>query len=586
LGILFGVKPHGERIMKKKILIVAGIAVGLIGVVLISLTLYVKSYLQSDRLKALIIPRVEQTTGRKVEINTINVSIFSGISAQGIHLKEKDGVKDFASAKEFVLKYDFMPLFSKRLVISSIRLVDPYLVVTRDENGRFNFSDMAETAKAGGKSGKAEQEAAQKPQVQSGMPFSVIADSIGISNAKVEFTDSQKNWPRLTAFLDADLKFSKGTEPGALKFSGRLNLKSLDAMMGKMTTHTIGTLEFDPETITFALNTAIDSETAETKGSVKNYLTAPDVRLDLYSKQFTLTKLMALGGGGVDHEKKPSPQAGHGKASPGGGKAGEGKRIGGGALVEEKKIGLKAAGEIRIDTALYERNIVKNFLAKYRYSDGVMTIDPLTLNFARSEKIDLSGIMKGDLVFHYSPAKSDAAEQIKQTLTGKMVVDLNEARIKKSVIADAVALFTGLDDLRHPVFDRGHFDIHIRDQKMLIAGLMTSPRLKVTPAGTFGFNKTLDLLTDIEVSPELASKMQVARYTGFMESQNGWRLIPLKITGTTDKPSVGLNQAVFKRQLQKGIQSEIEKRLFQGGSQKQPQQGDKVNDLLKGIFGK
>ena len=377
------------------------------------------------------------------------------------------------------------------------------------------------------------------------------------------------------AVLDTHLKFSKGTERSTLKFSGRLNLKSLDAMMGKMTTHTVGTMEIHFETITFALNTAIDSETAETSGSVKNYLTAPDIRLDLYSKQFTLTKLMALGGGGGDHEKKPALKAGPGKASSGGG----------GTAVEEKKIGLKAAGEIRIDTALYERNIVKNFIAKYRYRDSVMTIDPLSLNFARSEKTHLSGIMKGDLVFQYSPAKSDAAEQIKQTLVGKMAVDLNEARIKKSVIADAVALFTGLNNLRHPAFEKGHFDIKIKNQEMHISGSMTSPRLKVTPAGTFGFNKALDLLTDVEVSPELASKMQVARYTGFMESQNGWRLIPLKITGTPDKPSVGLNQAALKRQLQKGIQSEIEKRLFKEGSRKPQQQDDKLNDLLKGGSG-
>ena len=181
--------------MKKKLLIIAGLVVGLIAVVLISLTLYVKSYLQSDRLKALIISRTEQATG-KVEMNTIDVSIFSGISAQGIHLKEKDGVKDFAAVKQFVFKYDFMPLFSKRLVITSIRLVDPFLVVTRDENGRFNFDDMAATVKAGGKGEKAAQGTAQSPQVESSIPFSVIANSIQISNAKVEFADSQKKWPR------------------------------------------------------------------------------------------------------------------------------------------------------------------------------------------------------------------------------------------------------------------------------------------------------------------------------------------------------------------------------------------------------
>jgi hypothetical protein len=68
-----------------------------------------------------------------------------------------------------------------------------------------------------------------------------------------------------------------------------------------------------------------------------------------------------------------------------------------------------------------------------------------------------------------------------------------------------------------------------------------------------------------------------------MESKDGWRVIPLKITGTTDNPSVGPNQAALKKQLQKGIQSEIEKRLFKGDSQQK--QGEQQN-LIKGLFGK
>ncbi|MGO9379149.1 MAG: AsmA family protein [Dissulfurispiraceae bacterium] len=552
--------------MKKKLLVFAGIVIGLIAVVIIGLTLYVKSYLQSDKLKALIIPRAEQATGRKLDIDAINVSIFSGISVQGIHLKEKDGAKDFVAAKEFVLKYDLMPLLSKRLVITSIQLVDPSLYVTRDGNGRFNFDDIVETIKAGAIGEKAAQGSAQKPQAEGGMPLNVLADKIEISNAKVEFTDAKKELPNVAAISDAELNISAGTEPGALKFSGKANLKSLDIVMGKIATRTSGTIEVDPVTVTYALNTVIGTDSIAAKGSVKNYLQAPDISLDLYSKQLDLSKLMALSGG-AKNEEKQAPRAGLGKTSAGSGKA-----------AGEKKMDIKAAGEIRADTALYEGNTVKNFVMRYSYRDGVMTIDPLSLNFASGEKADLSGVMKGNLVFHYSPDRGDAAEQIKQTIVGKMVVDLNKVQVKESKITDAVASFTGVDDFRRPAFDKGHFDINIKDQKILFTGLMTSPQLKVTPSGTVDFNKALDALTDIEVSPEFASKMKVASFTSFMAGKDGWTLIPLKITGTTDKPSVGPNQAVLKKQLQKGIQNAIEKQFKGGGSQQQ--------NLLKGLLGK
>ena len=353
--------------MKKKLLVIAGVVIGLIAVVIIGLTLYVKSYLQSDKLKALIIPKVEQATGRKVNIDAINVSIFSGISVLGIHLKETDGAKDFVAAREFVLKYDLMPLLSKKLVINSVQLVDPSLYVMRDENGRFNFDDIIELMKTGKKS------EAQKPESSGGIPLSIIADKIGVTNAKVEFVDAKKELPNVSAISDAELKVSAGTEPGALKFSGKANIKSLDVVMGKIATRTSGTIEVDPETINYALNTTIGADSIESKGSVKNYLKAPDVRLDLYSKQLDLAKLMAMSGG-AKHEEKQAPKAGHGKVTAGT------------KAESEKKMDIKAAGDIKVDTALYEGNTVKNFIMKYRYNDGVMTIDPLSLNFASGER--------------------------------------------------------------------------------------------------------------------------------------------------------------------------------------------------------
>jgi hypothetical protein len=169
-----------------------------------------------------------------------------------------------------------------------------------------------------------------------------------------------------------------------------------------------------------------------------------------------------------------------------------------------------------------------------------------------------------------------------------MIVDMDKVQVKESKLTDAVATFTGLDDLRRPSFDKGHFDINIQNERALLSGLMSSPRLKVAPSGTIGFNQTLALLTDIEVSPEIAAKMRVARFTGFMDGKDGWTLIPLKITGTSDNPTVGANQATLKKQLQKGIQGEIEKRLFKDGSQQQQQkkQDEKRQDLLKGLLGK
>jgi len=94
-------------------------------------------------LKSLIIPRVEEATGRKLGINEIRVSLFRE-SCQGIILKEHDGSKDFIKADEFVLDYQLWPLLRKQLVINRVELVSPTILVRREKDGTYNFSDLTE----------------------------------------------------------------------------------------------------------------------------------------------------------------------------------------------------------------------------------------------------------------------------------------------------------------------------------------------------------------------------------------------------------------------------------------------------------
>jgi hypothetical protein len=50
----------------------------------------------------------------------------------------------------------------------------------------------------------------------------------------------------------------------------------------------------------------------------------------------------------------------------------------------------------------------------------------------------------------------------------------------------------------------------------------------------------------------------------YAKDEKGWTVIPLRIRGTTDKPSVGLNKAKMIKGVEKGIKQEIQKGLFKG----------------------
>ncbi|HEX8948849.1 MAG TPA: hypothetical protein VF790_07815, partial [Dissulfurispiraceae bacterium] len=133
---------------------------------------------------------------------------------------------------------------------------------------------------------------------------------------------------------------------------------------------------------------------------------------------------------------------------------------------------------------------------------------------------------------------------------------------------------------------------NIRDRKMFLDGSMNSSRIRINPTGTVAFNKRMDILADLRLSPELASRLSRAKLAGYIKDQEGWSVVPLKISGTTEKPSVALNLSGVGKRLQKGLQQELEQRFLKGllpqqkeGTQP-PSGGRRPEDLLKGIFGK
>jgi uncharacterized protein involved in outer membrane biogenesis len=109
----------------KKVAKIGMIVVGIIVILIIALSIFIKSFLTSDRLKGMILPQAEAVTGRKVNLDEIHVSLFKGIVAKGLSVKERDGQKDFIKVGEFILSYKLLPLLKKQVVLSKIEVASP-----------------------------------------------------------------------------------------------------------------------------------------------------------------------------------------------------------------------------------------------------------------------------------------------------------------------------------------------------------------------------------------------------------------------------------------------------------------------------
>jgi AsmA protein len=543
----------------KNLLKIAGIVVGVLIVLIIGLSIFVKSYLSSDRLKPIILPKAEAMTGRKVLLDDISVSLFKGIVAKGLSVKEKDGQRDFVKVGRFVLSYRLLPLLKKQLVISKIEIGSPSISIKKERGGRYNFSDITENRSKGPKEPK-------KPSghEQQGLPVSIVADRFYIRNASLTFVDEGKELPDTSIALDAEFKGALEKDGTPRMDFGLVSFKEIKAKLKDIEVKVSGKIEMDAKTVRANLQTMIGKDTIELSATAKDYRSAPDIVANLHAKTLDLQHLTGISGEKKGQEDRPQPKK-KAKPSEGG--------------IEQK---LKASGQITVDKATYQDYTVKALRMQYKYAKGEMRIDPLGLQFSGEGSFTAEGSLNGNLQF-----ATEDASRIQKSLKGTATAKLGKGAIKQSQIFDAVAFLTGISSLKNPGFDEGLFDFDVKDGRIFLNGWIRSSLFKVSPKGVVDFEKRLDIQTEIRLAPSLTGSLK-GRFAALklLEDEQGWKVIPLKIKGTTEKPSVNLDEEALGKQLGRGLTKEIERRLFEPKQKEsdKPSKKTKSKGILKELL--
>jgi uncharacterized protein involved in outer membrane biogenesis len=543
----------------KKLIKIAAMVAGVLVLLVIGLSIAVKSYLSSDKLKSILLPKAEAAIGRKVLLERIDVSLFSGIVAKGLSVKEKDGQKDFVKVEKFILSYRLLPLLKKQLVISKIEIASPSIAIQKNKAGEFNFSDIPPK-------GSKEPPKPSAPSSQ-GLPIAIVADRFLIRDARLTFSDEAKALPDLSMLFGAEFKGGLGTDGTPKVDSGQVLLKEIKANLKDTEVKVSGKIDLDQKSVRANLQTLIGKESFDLSASIKDYLSSPDVTADLHAKSLDLQKLMALSGGKKTQEAEPPKKE---KKTPP--PAGD----------QTKKI--KARGQIKIDEARYQDYTLRDFRMNYQYDKGVMKIDPLGLQFASKGSFNGDGTFNGDLQF-----SGEEPSVIKKSLKGKAVTKIGKGEIKESQIFSAIALLTGISSLKQPVFDQGLFNFDVKEERIYLDGWITSQLFKISPKGWVDLENRLDIPTELKISPSLTGSMNKRlALIKLLDDEQGWKIIPLKIKGTTEKPSVTLDEEALMKQLGPTLKKGLEKLFSDKTSEEQgkPSKQKKEGDLLKGIFGK
>lgn len=510
------------------------VVLGILVLFFIGLNLLIKSYLSSERLKAMILPKAEALTGRKVFLEDIHVSLFKGVVAKGLNVKEMDGQKDFFKMKEFVLSYRLLPLLKKELVISKIEMLSPSVTIVKDKKGTFNFSSILERS-AQGPSKPAE-------ATDQGLPISIIADRLFVQNAQFKFVDEAKELPELTGLFDMEFVGSLEKDGTPKMQSGKISIKEIRVVLNGAEMKTTGKIDMDAQTIRANLKTLIGKDSIDLTATVKDYLKAPDVNANLYAKELDLDKLMGISGGGAKGTASKEPTQKKEKPS----KQAEGEL--------DKK--LKASGQVKVDMAKYQGYTVSHLKADYKYSKGHFVIEPLGLQFSGGDVYKTDGTLSGKI-------NLDSA-RVQQSLKGDADLKLGKGVIKDSKIFNAISSLTGLQALKEPVVDEGSFRFDIREEKIFLDGFIRSALFRLSPKGYLGFDQRLDIPAELKLSPDLSKSLsrELTKWK-FATDDQGWMVLPLKIKGTTEKPDVSIDTERLIKQIVPDITRDLQQRLFQ-----------------------
>lgn len=134
----------------KKLRTIALIALGAVVALGAILLTGVNLYVQSQGTHAKIQQELSRRLGSTLGIRSMSVTPWGGLELSGITIAQTSpvGPRDFLEAKTFRLRVRFLSLFSRRLVIKEVALIDPNIVWPQDAGGKWKLPSSPKKKKA------------------------------------------------------------------------------------------------------------------------------------------------------------------------------------------------------------------------------------------------------------------------------------------------------------------------------------------------------------------------------------------------------------------------------------------------------
>ena len=200
--------------MSKVIKVLVGLC--LIFVIIVAVGFFLVSrYLTEDRIKAMIIPPLEETTGLKVDIGAIKRSGLAGVKITNVSFVDPKENEEVLSTKEIKLSLQLMPLLHGKLSVAELIFVEPKVTIVREKDGRLNLERYL----------KKEKKAPKEEEKKAPPKFALVFQNLRLKNAQINFIDAENKLPPVQLLLSLASHFS--LTGGKLSLQGEGTLDSL-----------------------------------------------------------------------------------------------------------------------------------------------------------------------------------------------------------------------------------------------------------------------------------------------------------------------------------------------------------------------
>ena len=491
---------------------------------LLAVILVVPHFVDLALFKRTYLPRVEEALSRRVDVGEVRLGLVPTPSIRMSNLKVFDNLpgnadNTFFSAQQVRLRLRLWPLMKGRFEVSELVLDKPTFNLVKQPDGTFNYSDIADKKTSAGarREGRRRAEAPKSAGDTASMPL-LIPGNLRVRDGQINVM-AKGQTPLNIKGIDLSLRDFSTVAPFPFQASF--------SYPGLKTVSLTGELDYQEEKALLELKNNIlkvHDLTLPLQGSVGNLSSTPRLNLNLRSSNVDAAPIFQI---------------------------------------------LSVLGLAPRDTEVSgPMDLYMNVTGP---SNSLVT---QVRGLFKDVKVHGKRALKGTLTGEASIRLPMGAGPVNRRLQGNGRLVARNGELTNVDLIKKIERVTGMIGLSKDE-QRQATTFQTMEVDFVIAGgyaeftrmYLINPQMEVTGGGTMTIEQpTLNLAVETALSPQASTRAGRARVTTFFKDKQGRIVVPLKIVGPVENPSVDLNagklaETGLPQNVEKGFSSFF-KRLF------------------------